>query len=292
MNVDEIINIDDMMNQIDWNEIGISDDFMFGKVMEKPELCGKLLETILGIEIEKIEYPERQKAIDIAKESRGIRLDVYVAGDDAVYNIEMQAQDTRELPKRARYYRGLIDLNLIEKGASYNNLNRSFIIFICTFDGFGKARHRYTFENMCLEEKDLPLCDGTTKIFLNAKGTMNDVSPELKAFLDYVAGKKSDDGFVKEVDEEVKRVRKNTKWRRDYMTLLMRDREKYEQGRKEGHREGREEGRKEGREEGRTEGRTEGKLEIVVQLIRNGLLTVREGAEQLHMTEADITKYL
>ena len=68
------------------------------------------------------------------------------------------------------------------------------------------------------------------------------------------------------------------------MTLLMRDREKYEQGRREGHREG--------REEGHREGRKEGKLEMVVQLIRNGLLTVKEGAEQLRMTEADITKYL
>ncbi len=284
MNVDEKMSIDDMMNQINWNEIGISDDFMFGKVMENPKLCRKLLETILGIEIRKIEYPERQKAIDIAKESRGIRLDVYVAGNDAVYNIEMQAQDTQELPKRARYYSGLIDLNLIEKEVSYNNLNQSFIIFICTFDEFRKDRHRYTFENMCLEEKDLPLCDGTTKIFLNAKGTMNDVSLELKAFLDYVAGKKTDNGFVKEVDEEVKRVRESKEWRRDYMTLLMRDREKYEQGRREGHREG--------REEGHREGRKEGKLEMVVQLIRNGLLTVKEGAEQLHMTEADITKYL
>ena len=86
------------------------------------------------------------------------------------------------------------------------------------------------------------------------------------------------------VDEEVKRVRESKEWRRDYMTLLMRDREKYEQGRREGHREG--------REEGHREGRKEGKLEMVVQLIRNGLLTVKEGAEQLHMTEADITKYL
>ena len=44
------------------------------------------------------------------------------------------------------------------------------------------------------------LNDGTTKIFLNALGTKGDVSPELKAFLGYVAGNKSDDEFVKELD--------------------------------------------------------------------------------------------
>ena len=54
------------------------------------------------------------------------------------------------------------------------------------------------FRGDLLEEKDLTLCDGTTKIFLNAKGIMNDVSPELKEFLDYVAGRKTDDSFVKD----------------------------------------------------------------------------------------------
>lgn len=274
--IDEKTNLDELMNRINWDEIGISDDFMFGKVMQEPGLCKKLLETILEIKIEKIEYPEKQKAIDIAKESRGVRLDVYVEGNGAVYNIEMQSRNTYELPKRARYYGGLIDLNLIDKGVSYNKLNQSFVIFICTFDIFGRSRHRYTFENMCLEEQGLHMGDETTKIFLNAKGTMDDVSPELKAFLDYVAGKKNNDDFVKQVDDEVKKIRENKAWRRDYMTLLMRDKEKFEEGLKQGLEQGLE----------------QGKLEIVTQLIHDGVFTVKEGAERLHMTETELEKHL
>lgn len=283
-----LLNMDEKMKMIKWEEIGISDDFMFGKVMQNPRLCKKLLETILGIEIEKIEYPELQKSIDITKEAKGVRLDVYVAGEDAVFCVEMQARDTHELPRRARYYGGLIDLNLIEKGVSYKKLNQSVVIFICPFDVFGKNRCRYTFENLCLEEKNLPLGDGTTKIFLNASGTMDDVSPELKSFLDYVAGKKNDDSFVKELDEEVRKVRESKEWRRDYMTLLMRDQENIEKGIKIGL----ERGLEQGLEQGIEKGLEQGKLEMIVQLIHDGVLTVREGAGRLHMSESDLAKYL
>ena len=291
-----LLNMDEKMKMIKWEEIGISDDFMFGKVMQNPRLCKKLLETILGIEIEKIEYPELQKSIDITKEAKGVRLDVYVAGEDAVFCVEMQARDTHELPRRARYYGGLIDLNLIEKGVSYKKLNQSVVIFICPFDVFGKNRCRYTFENLCLEEKNLPLGDGTTKIFLNAMGTMDDVSPELKSFLDYVAGKKNDDSFVKELDNEVRKVRESKEWRRDYMTLLMRDQENIEKGIKigleQGIEQGLEQGIEQGLEQGIEKGLEQGKLEMIVQLIHDGVLTVREGAGRLHMSESDLAKCL
>ena len=46
-----------------------------------------------------------------------------------------------------------------------------------------------TFENFCKEDKDILLGDETVKIFLNATGRLDDISRELKAFLDYVAGK-------------------------------------------------------------------------------------------------------
>ena len=53
-------------------------------------------------------------------------------------------------------------------------------------------------------------------------------APELKAFLDYVAGKKPADPFVDELEEAVENARKNREWRHEYMTLLMRDQENWE----------------------------------------------------------------
>ena len=76
--------------------------------------------------------------------------------------------------------------------------------------------------------------DGTTKIVLNAVGTADDVHGSLKEFLDYVAGKPSDDEYVKKLDAAVYKARQNKEWRREYMTLYMRDLENREIGIEEG----------------------------------------------------------
>ncbi len=219
-----------------WENLGISNDFMFGKIMQNPRLCKELLQRMLPeMEIDHVEYPEAQKSIHPDADAKSVRLDVYVSDDKGtVYDIEMQMADTKELPKRTRYYQSMIDLQLIDKGEHYKKLKPSYIIFICLFDLFGKGRHIYTFQNLCREDKDIALEDGTTKIFLNTAGDMNDVSDELRVFLDYVSGKKSDDSFIRELEEAVKEARKNRKWRHEYMTLLMRDQENVEKGLEKG----------------------------------------------------------
>lgn len=217
---------------INWEEIGISNDFLFGRIMRNPELCKELLQRILPeLEIDHVEYPELQKGIKPDIDAKSVRLDVYVNdGKNTVYDIEMQTTDSKELPERSRYYQGMIDLQLIDKGQYYKELSRSYVIFICPFDVFGKGRHIYTFENICKEDHTLLLGDGTTKIFLNADSEMNDVSGELTAFLDYVVGKKSNDSFVKKLEKAVEEAKKNREWRHEYMTLLMRDQENIEKG--------------------------------------------------------------
>ena len=128
----------------------------------------------------------------------------------------------------------MIDLNILEKGDNYKDLKRSFVIFVCTFDLFGEGRHIYTFENRCIQNPKLGLGDGTTKIILNTKGTMDDVTQEMKRLLDFIDGKEPEDDFTRELDEAVQSVRKNEKWRLDYMTLQMNYQEKYEQGIEQG----------------------------------------------------------
>ena len=221
-----------MTNATAWEELQISNDFIFGKIMQDPKLCKGLLQRILpGLKIDRIEYPETQKAIRPDIDAKSVRFDAYVEdGKGTVYDIEMQVGTSKELPKRTRYYQSLLDMQMIDKGEPYKKLKPSYIIFICPFDQFGMGRHIYTFETICKEDKNVSLQDGTTKIFLNAKGTMDDVSPELKAFLDYVAGKKPADPFVDELEEAVKNARKNREWRHEYMTLLMRDQENIEKG--------------------------------------------------------------
>ncbi|WP_418746247.1 Rpn family recombination-promoting nuclease/putative transposase [Frisingicoccus sp.] len=219
-----------------WENLDITDDFLFGKVMRNPEICKQMIEAILDIKIERIEYPEEQKVIDMTADSKSVRLDVYVKDTkDVIYNIEMQPVKRDNLPKRSRYYQGMIDLNLIEKGDSYKNLNQSYVIFICCFDLFGRNRCKYTFENRCIEEPDIPLEDGTLKIFLNSKGDLSGLNATLRAFLSYINnGTLSENTFITLLDNEIKKARENLEWRREYMTLFMRDQENQELGRAEG----------------------------------------------------------
>ena len=76
--------------------------------------------------------------------------------------------------------------------------------------------------------------DEAVKIFLNADGTMDDVSRELKAFLDYVSGQKPEDSYVEKLEKAVQEAKKNREWRHEYMTLLMRDQENVEKGKEYG----------------------------------------------------------
>ena len=137
-----------------YDELTFTDDFMFCKVLENnPEICRELLEMILNVKIRKIVCTNKQKTIEITSDGKGIRLDVYLEdAENTIYDIEMQTTEQKDLPKRSRYYQGMIDLNLIERGAKYKELKKSYIIFICLSDPFKKGFPLYHFYNTC---KDL-----------------------------------------------------------------------------------------------------------------------------------------
>ena len=233
-----------------WEELEIKDDFLFAKVMRDKRLCKKLLERLLQTKIKDIVYLEEQKSIDIEKDAKSIRLDVYIEEGPRVFNLEMQTTNKRNLPKRSRYYQGLIDLNTIEKGENYKKLKESYVIFICTFDPFHQGKAQYTFENFCQEDKELKLNDGTKKIFFNAKDYINAEDEEVREFLKYVNGEKSDSPFVKEIKDRVAKVKASKEWRLEYVTLLMREQEIWEEAEEKGIEKGIEKGREEEREEG------------------------------------------
>lgn len=65
---------------------------------------------------------------------------------------------------------------------------------------------------------------------------MDDISMEMKRLLDFIDGKEPEDDFTRELDEAVQSVRKNEKWRLEYMTLQMKYQEKFEQGIEQGNR--------------------------------------------------------
>ena len=78
---------------------------MFGTIMKNKPICKGVLERLLHIKVGKIEYPSLQKTIAPFYESKGIRLDVYVAEPSRVFDIEIQTSVPPDLSKRTRLQR-------------------------------------------------------------------------------------------------------------------------------------------------------------------------------------------
>ena len=269
------------------DELTLMDDYMFAQVMRNTKYLRPLLEYILKIKITKIELIEPQKSEKEGYNSKGVRLDLYVLDENGViYNVEVQTSNKRNLPKRMRYYQSIVDISILEPGKDYNELRKSFIIFICNFDPFekyGRNRYIYTFENVCREEPDISFGDDTCKIVINTKGSKGEISDELREIILYLDEEKVTGPFSRELDDAVKAVKANEERRLEYMMLYIRDNEMRAEGRKEG----RIEGRKEGRIEGRKEGRIEGKILTIWDLLQKNIITLTQAAAQAGMSEKE-----
>ena len=207
------------------DELFFTDDYMFGAVMRNPEICKSILETLLNIQIEKLEYPELQKSISTYYESKGVRLDVYVKDSDKVFDIEVQNDSAISLPKRMRYYQSMVDMDSLLKGQDYSELKESFIIFICNFDPFHQDLPCYTFKNLCIQDKNLELSDETTKIIFNSSAYNKEKNLELSAFLKYINTKIPTNDFTKKLNNLVEESKINNKFRNDYLAMNLHDRD-------------------------------------------------------------------
>ena len=227
-------------------ELTFTDDFMFGTIMKNKPICKGVLERLLHIKVGKIEYPSLQKTIAPFYESKGIRLDVYVAEPSRVFDIEIQTSIPPNLPKRTRYYQSLMDVDCLLRGQSYAELKESYVIFICTQDPFGKGLPVYTFKNTCREDNTLFLTDKTTKVFYNASAYGKEKDDELHALLHYLCEKQATSHFTQIIDGLVETTKNNERFRSLYMSLNIHKDDLLRQGSLIGEKIGFEKGRRDG----------------------------------------------
>ena len=71
------------MTQKPFEDLTISDDFMFCKVMEYAPICKEFLEILFSVKIEKITYLSPQNTVTTNSEAKTVRLDVLVK--DTIY---------------------------------------------------------------------------------------------------------------------------------------------------------------------------------------------------------------
>ena len=247
-----------------WEDLTITDDFMFSQVMKDEEICKEVVEIILGIKVGKIEFLTSQHEIEINPEAKTITMDVYLRDEKKVINVELQNGHRLEFPKRSRFYQAAADIDNTQPGGTYSQMKDNYVIFICTFDPFLQGKAFYKFENICLDcNPPLPLKDGTYKFFLNTMAEdLTLLDPELKLFYDYIRRGTADSPLTGKIENSINELKENREVRRKYMTYTTRiaeaKSEAFEDGFSAGEEHGIAIGEKLGEERGITIGRNEG----------------------------------
>ena len=175
-------------NKKSLQDLTLLDRFLFAEVMEDPKTFENILSIILGEDISIKGRPQSEHENRTSPLKRQVRLDVWAEDEtDAVYNVEAQKENTKNLPHRSRFYQALIDSKLLDPGeVDFSNMKDCYSIIIAPFDLFGRGLYQYTFQMTCAETGQ-PLEDGATRIFLNTHGkNSEDISPELKELLYYM----------------------------------------------------------------------------------------------------------
>ena len=238
-----------------WEELTFANNFMFCKIMEsEPEICRRLLEILLHIKVERLEMPHSEHTMQEAPDAKSVRFDVYTKDENRIFDLEIQTTLKANLPRRARYYQSIIDMDNLSRGENYSKLKDSYVIFLCLDDPFGKSLPVYFFENKCLKDgKEIKLNDGAYKLFFNSSKYDKMENDEEKAFFKFLVNQNADSDFTKSIEEKVSFARKNMEWRKQYMTWQQTiDEEKdiaFEEGKEEGFAQGIERGIERGAEE-------------------------------------------
>ena len=123
-----------------------------------------------------------------------------------------------------------------------------------------------------------------TKVFINAKGTVGDITPELKKFLKMVAKHEATDDFTRKLQEIIDFFHMDDNTRDSYMTLEMKILEETKYARKIA--------LEEGLERGLEQGLEQGKLLEIISCVKDGIFSEEVGAKRAGLSLEEFKKHL
>lgn len=219
-----------------------SDFFMTICFDKKPRFAEKVLRIILDMpKLKVVKTKTQYSATNIL--GRAVRLDV-LAKDSLgrCMNIEVQRDNAKAIPRRARYHSSILDAVTFKRGQKFHELSDNYVIFITEHDYFGENKPIYIVKRV-IEGTGKDFSDGSFIIYVNGDCRNN---THLGKLMHDFSCAKAQDMYYQELAEVVKYY-KETEKGQDFMCQII------DKIRKEGRREGRAAGRKEGRKEGRAE---------------------------------------
>ena len=274
-----------------WKDVTLTDDYLFSQIMKDEDFCKLFLEMLMGIKITKVIYLEAQKEVNLFPQTKGIRMDVYLEGDDEIYNIEMQTVHKTNLVKRMRYYHSAIDVDSLLRGNPYDQLKKSYVIFICNFDLCGDGLPVYESRTVW-KQNGREIGDEQIKVVYNTSAFEKAEDPRLRALLQYLSTATVTDE-ARPIADKVAAFKRLYPEGRPHMKYELDLYDKWCEGKAEGVKEGIEIGKVSGREEGIQQGIQQGRQEsmrdIVYAAFEQGL-SAEVIASLTHMPVDEIEK--
>ena len=227
------------------DELTFTDNGMFQAVLHNPKICAELVERLLHVRVNRIEYPELEKTIAPYYTTKGVRLDVFLKDEDKIIDVELQSYPQEALGKRTRYYQSMIDIDSLMKGQDYSELKESYILFICKHDPFNDDNEQhygmscYTFKNVCIENTAVNLNDKSVKVIYNASAYKTEKDIKIRNFLHFIyTNEPGNDEFSNRLSALVEKIKDNEKFRREYAAMNLHDRDITRAAKREGIAEG------------------------------------------------------
>ena len=111
-------------------------------------------------------------------------------------------------------------MDTLGPGELFNQLPECFVIFITKFDTHGRDKKLYWFESRDRFERDLLFGDEVNNVIVNITGSKDEVSKELEEVISYLKSGVATDEYTRELDEEVKTVKRSDERKREYMRII------------------------------------------------------------------------
>ena len=241
----------------------MDDDLMRMMFRNNMPLAQMVLRILTGINDLVLTDNKTQYDLKHLLGARSICLDVFASDSKGVkYDLEIQRADKGASPKRARYHSSALDTELLFVNEDFENLPTTYTIFITENDVRGGSRASYFFERRDTETNE-PLGDDEYILFINgAYNNKNDNSDLAKLIHDFGCTKPSE-MYFSEMSESARKY-KETEEGVSEMCKMMEDM--------------------------RNNAEKAGVIKTLIELVRDGILSLAEAAKRADMTVDEFEK--
>ena len=152
------------------NKLNLKNDIIFREFFGRKgneEFLIDFLNSLLKIEIERIEIKNDVNLGNVTPEAKGGRIDIQAElNDGIIIDIEMQVRNNHNIEERSTYYASKIISKETEKGIDYKKIKQVIVINILDYEMLGFNEYISETEIVLKEHKDYEVIKGIKWYFI------------------------------------------------------------------------------------------------------------------------------